>query len=255
MFFGRSLFLLEYLAVFYYPLRGLERRKSIPPAIRKITVRIYNMKIVKSKLSLISLTSGYRKSSVKTLYSHGSMNIADTKQQTATTKSGFHISYSTPNYPLTKSFNVKTESTSMTFRKSHVVFGAVCAFFVFLILNVTRYEQYFMEVTEGYGWFVVPGTLAFFLGIITVCYIAYLIIDKIHSNRQEKMKLSHKIFLGFLFVWGIGVSLTIHNDLESGIEPFIIIRGLLISAILPVGFGVYLFFRDRKEKKKKSGIL
>lgn len=80
--------------------------------------------------------------------------------------------------------NIKTDNTNMTFRKSHIVFGIVCGVTILIILLPTTNEEYFMEISEGYGWFIIPPTIALFLGIITVCYIAYLIIDKIRSKRK-----------------------------------------------------------------------
>lgn len=72
----------------------------------------------------------------------------------------------------------------MAFKRSHIVFGIVCVVFTVIMLGSTTDEEYFMEVTDGYGYDVLPFVLAFWLGIITVCYIAYLIIDKIRSKRK-----------------------------------------------------------------------
>jgi len=72
----------------------------------------------------------------------------------------------------------------MTFRKSHIVFGIVCVVTTLFLLIPTYDEEYLMEVTGGYGLAVLVYIILFWLGIFGVCYIAYLIIDKIRSNRK-----------------------------------------------------------------------
>ena len=66
------------------------------------------------------------------------------------------------------------------------------------------------------------------------------------------MKTIHKIFLGFCFVWLIGISLGINRNLEDNSTPGYIITDILFALIIPGIFGLYLFIQSKRRKTKQT---
>ena len=75
-------------------------------------------------------------------------------------------------------------------RKSHIVFGILCMVFTLWMLAVPIIDQeYFMKIIDGYGMDILPYIIIFWLGIFMVCYITYLIIDRLrHKQKSPKIQ-------------------------------------------------------------------
>jgi len=83
------------------------------------------------------------------------------------------------------------------------------------------------------------------VGLFGGVYLVY----RIWGKRIRRMKKIHKAFLIFCVVWAWGTLIGIRNDLSNDFSSLIIVRGILLSLIIPCAMGVILFYQNRRSKK------